>query len=380
MKNRIKITLLLLICSSSLAGQVNDFDYLIEKQKVNSKHLNEEHNFNVYLPIGYYDSPQKYPVLYVLESVYHFTKSVNAVHGLGKLSPQIPEMIIVGLNTSDRWRDLTPSKTKDWMGYPIPQSGNGINYLSFIESEIVPLIDSTYRTQPFRVVYGHSLGGLYALYTLPEKPELFKGFIASSPNLEYDNRIVNNKTKALLQNPLNEQKFIFICGDNDAEDYTKESELYTQIIDSLTTKIDYTYHYYENENHWEVPDESIIDGLKYVFKDFTLPDSITSKGAKEIKKFYENTSSKYGYVVKPMGGFMNHLGYMQLNQGKIEEAIEFFKYNVELYPNDPNVYDSLGEGFLKLGNKKEAKKNYEMSLKLNPDNDNARKILNELKE
>jgi len=289
-------------------------------------------------------------------------------------------MIIVGLNTSDRWRDLTPSKTDNWMGYSIPQSGNGENYLSFIEKEIIPLVDSTYRTQSFRVVYGHSLGGLYSLYALAENPKLFKGYIASSPNLEYDNRIVNRRTKVLLQEPLKDHKFIFICGDNDADNYTEESQLFTRIVDSLTSNIEYKYHYYENKNHWDVPNESVIDGLKYVFKDFTLPDSIIGKGAKEIKIFYEKTSSKYGYAVKPLGGFMNHLGYMQLNQGKIEEAIDFFKYNVELYPDDSNVYDSLGEGYLKLGDKEEAKKNYEISLKLNPDNENAKNILDKLKE
>lgn len=67
MKNRIQILLLCIICSSSLSAQVDDFDYLIEKQKVTSKHLNEEHSFNVYLPLGYHDSSQNYPVLYVLD-------------------------------------------------------------------------------------------------------------------------------------------------------------------------------------------------------------------------------------------------------------------------------------------------------------------------
>ena len=370
--------LVLFITIKSLSAQVNDFEYIIEKQKKYSNHLNEEHNFNVYLPIGYYESTDKYPVLYIIESVYHFTKALNAVHGLSKLSPQIPEMIIVGLNTSDRWRDLTPSHTENWMGYPIPQSGNGKNYLSFIEKEIVPLIDTSYRTQPFRVVFGHSLGGLFSLYSLAESPDLFNGFIASSPNLEYDGRIVNNETKELSQQTLGSHKYIYLCGDNDSDDYTEESKIYTSIIDSLTTKIEYLYHYYDDENHWEVPDQSIIDGLKYIFKDFTLPDSIISLGAKKVKAFYENTSSKYGYEVKPIVGYINHLGYIQLNEGNTEEAIDFFSYNVSLYPDDANVYDSLGEGFLKQGKTTEAIENYKKSLQLNPNNDNARRVLEEI--
>ena len=61
-----------------------------------------------------------------------------------------------------------------------------------------------------------------------------------------------------------------------------------------------------------------------------------------------------------------------------KQAIEIFKLNVEQFPKSSNVYDSLGEGYMKAGDKKNAIKNYEKSLKLNPDNTNAKQMLEQL--
>jgi len=77
---------------------------------------------------------------------------------------------------------------------------------------------------------------------------------------------------------------------------------------------------------------------------------------------------------------MNQTGYQYLQSGKTREAIELFWLNTIAYPDSWNVYDSLGEAFLKDGQKEIAIKSYEISLALNPDNENAKTILNGLKQ
>lgn len=72
---------------------------------------------------------------------------------------------------------------------------------------------------------------------------------------------------------------------------------------------------------------------------------------------------------------INSYGYEFLNAGYDLEALSIFKLNTELYPKGYNTWDSLGECQLKMGKKKEAYKSYKKSLKLNPANENARKIL-----
>jgi tetratricopeptide (TPR) repeat protein len=76
---------------------------------------------------------------------------------------------------------------------------------------------------------------------------------------------------------------------------------------------------------------------------------------------------------------MNSMGYRFLQSGKIKEAIELFRLNTIAYPESWNVYDSLGEAYLKDGQKELALKNYEESVRRNPGNTAAQQIIKELK-
>lgn len=76
---------------------------------------------------------------------------------------------------------------------------------------------------------------------------------------------------------------------------------------------------------------------------------------------------------------LNILGYHFIYYENFSDAIQIFKLNVSEYPNSSNVYDSLGEAYMKNGQKKMAIQNYEKSLELNPDNNNAREKLKDLK-
>ena len=72
--------------------------------------------------------------------------------------------------------------------------------------------------------------------------------------------------------------------------------------------------------------------------------------------------------------------WLLLGYGKIKEAIEIFKLNVELHPESSNAFDSLGEAYMRNGDKEIAIENYQKSLELNPQNTNAIAMLKKLKE
>jgi len=97
------------------------------------------------------------------------------------------------------------------------------------------------------------------------------------------------------------------------------------------------------------------------------------KKYREIKSDHENTL----YFEESE---FNAMGYRLMGNGKIKEAIEVFKLNVELHPDSANVYDSLGEAYMNSGDTKNAVKNYKKSLELNPDNNNAKEILKKLEK
>jgi CubicO group peptidase (beta-lactamase class C family) len=75
---------------------------------------------------------------------------------------------------------------------------------------------------------------------------------------------------------------------------------------------------------------------------------------------------------------LNNLGYELLEKDRIEEAIEVFKLNAKEFPSSWNVYDSLGEAYMKNGDTELAIKNYKKSVRLNPENQNGKKILGKL--
>jgi CubicO group peptidase (beta-lactamase class C family) len=82
--------------------------------------------------------------------------------------------------------------------------------------------------------------------------------------------------------------------------------------------------------------------------------------------------------LKPDENELNDWAYRVMSKDKNKEALELFKLNVALYPDSWNVYDSLGEVLLKLGNKEEARKMYQKSVELNPNNGGGKRILEKL--
>lgn len=76
---------------------------------------------------------------------------------------------------------------------------------------------------------------------------------------------------------------------------------------------------------------------------------------------------------------LNLEAYRRLQSGRVDEAIELFKLNVQAYPGSWNAYDSLAEGYMTRGDAALAIANYEKSLELNPDNTGARQRIEELR-
>lgn len=103
---------------------------------------------------------------------------------------------------------------------------------------------------------------------------------------------------------------------------------------------------------------------------------IAKNGFAEGKLWFEQNKDSEQYYIKEEE--MNNVGYALVGS-EIEDAIEVFKWNTILFPKSANVYDSLGEAYLKNGNEALAKENYEISLKLNPENTNAKKIIEQIK-
>ena len=113
---------------------------------------------------------------------------------------------------------------------------------------------------------------------------------------------------------------------------------------------------------------------------FEIAQVLEKKGIKAaVKRFSEikkETGNKYYFNE----GEFNSTAYRLLNNTKIKEAIAVFQMNVELFPGFSNVYDSLGEAYLKNNDTVLAIKNYKKSLELDPENNNAKEMLKRLEK
>lgn len=75
---------------------------------------------------------------------------------------------------------------------------------------------------------------------------------------------------------------------------------------------------------------------------------------------------------------MNNLGYSVFNKKQIDLSIQIFTLNCSEYPESANAYDSLGEVYETVGKLEIAKQNYQKSLELNPQNDNAKQMISKI--
>ncbi len=106
---------------------------------------------------------------------------------------------------------------------------------------------------------------------------------------------------------------------------------------------------------------------------------LNSQGVDAAVKYFHNKRENEPGIILFDEQEINSRGYLFLQNDKVKDAIEVFKLNTIAYPESWNVYDSLGEAYLKDDQKDLAIKNYKKSLELNPDNTNAVKVLKDLK-
>lgn len=122
---------------------------------------------------------------------------------------------------------------------------------------------------------------------------------------------------------------------------------------------------------YELPKMSIVAIL-----DKTIKDKGIEAGVARYRELKLKESATYDFGEREL----NDLGYLLMRSGKLNEAVEIFKLNVEAYPKSANPYDSLAEAYLSLNQKDLAVANYKKSLELNPGNTNAIEVLKKLEK
>lgn len=363
---------------------------------VDSKILGEKRPIWVYVPntigLNIYGKKQ-YPVIYLLDGDAHFYSVVGMTQQLSRVNGNTlcPEMIVVGIPNTDRTRDLTPTHINGQEPFidsvSSINSGGGEKFITFIEKELMPYIESKYPTEPYKMLIGHSFGGLTVMNTFTHHNKLFNSYVAIDPSMWWDNQKLLKETKQALTENNFKTTSLFLAIANTMEEGMdtarvkkdiSASTLHIRSILDLNTALNQTKQnqlkfnskYYKDDDHGSVPLIASYDALHFIFDFYPLKlsnkelldSSLTI--VNKIEQHFKTLSLKMGYEQFPSEDMINLLAYGSLANKNYAKAGYLFKMNVKNFPKSFNVYDSLGDYYNTIHDKANAIESFKMALSI----------------
>lgn len=320
-------------------------------QRIRSTVLNEDREFQVRLPESYrWAKDRRYPVLYLLDGKTHIDHAAASVAFLAAQG-EIPEMIVVAVASTVRVRDFTQSDwPKAWIG-----GGGAANFRRFLSAELIPRIEKDYRANGFRILYGHSAAGQFALYCLASEPSLFRAYFAFSPSLDWDDNLPRRSLEKSFETSTGLSAFLYVARSDDAGRALADFDDLVRVLEKRSPPgLRWKSRAWPEERHVTLPLLGQVDALRQLYDGYRFHDDFLPKGYPYAKSHYENVSKTLGWRVGVPEGVVNELGYAALSEGKVREAIELFLLNVEANPNSANAWDSLADGQAKAGDARAA--------------------------
>lgn len=310
-----------------------------EQFRIESKVLAETRAYIIHTPAAYKSGKEAYPVLVLQDAETHFALTTAAVDMLSE-SGRIPPMIVVGINNTDRTRDMTPSRPTTGLGGApwTGPAGGADKFLSFICDELLPTVDRSYRTRSYRVLLGHSLGGLFALYALMNRPEVFKGYIAISPSLWWDDQALVRASQPFFAAHKDLRADLYMTmGDEGQQMLGGAWKLSAVLEESKLADLRWQFKRSPEEDHGTIAYLSTYEGLQAIFKGYRLADPVAlfeEGGLAAFERHYAEVSKRMGYTVQvPMrtyGGMVWELS----SRGRFAEAEAIGKKMLDIDPKN----------------------------------------------
>ncbi len=352
-----------------------------QEYALQSKILGQERPLLIYLPKSYEKSKEDYPVMYLLDGWGNFHHTTACVKFLAK-NRRIPEMIVVGIpNTDDRTRDLTPETTANEKFFPT--AGGADSMLAFMQKELMPFMEENFRISNYKMLVGHSFGGLFAIHALINHPGIFNSYLAISPSLWWDEqKLVLEQSQAFFDTQRVLKGHLYMTMGNEGDDMLGGAwKLAALLEEKGPPQLFWKFKLMEKETHVSVPHRSTYDGLEFIFQKWDIRNSrehIALGGLDAIEDYEDQLKSIYAYTFKWNKGTLSNLGDLILKRGKAEDAVEVFKKCTELFPDDPKIWVKYGNSRIMNNQNEEAISAFKKALEINPKNLQAQTSLKAL--
>ncbi len=246
-----------------------------------SKHTERDYQVTIRLPNGYENTTHDYPVVYVLDAQWQFPM-IYTMAGALWYDGDMPDVILVGIawkDLSQRNKDLTPIPTEF-----APDAGEAELFQQFFSEELFPFVEDNYRASKKRVVTGGSSSALFVFHTLLTAPDLFYGYIGTSPSVGWGDNALFDILDMTPQNLLIENKRALIAWGEYEEPFGFAGQL-REFSNAFKNKqfknLTFVDHLVTNSGHAGVNAEAYTRGLQLAFRkpQIQLPMSLLGRYA-----------------------------------------------------------------------------------------------------
>lgn len=219
-------------------------------ETITSAVLNESRPLNVLLPYGYEKGDRKYPVIYLLDggtsedwfhaaSLFDFLATYEV----------IPPHIVVGVGNVDRRRDFTMPSSDPADLKAAPTSGGAQRFMDFVERELIPHVEKSYRAGGTRTLVGQSLAGLAAAHFLLERPHLFNDYVIVDPSLWWNKRALLGRAPELLKQQRVSGRRVYLSAAAGEAEMNAVAEGLAAHLKAMRPDITLVYEFLPEETH-----------------------------------------------------------------------------------------------------------------------------------
>jgi len=362
-----------------LAQDAEPFLSLGEKRELHSNVLDEQREIIVGVPAGYEGGDDTYPVVYLLDGPSHFHHTTGTARFLAR-NGRMPDVIVVAIANTDRTRDMSPPVYSD-AGPARPNVGGADNFLKFISAELKPFIDDNYRTRPYSILIGHSLGGLFANHALVHRPDVFDAYISISPSLWWDEQRLVAQADSAFDHAGDLVGDFYMTMGNEGGAMLGGALKFAGVLEAKAPDgFRWDFKLMEEESHGSVPHRSTYYGFERIFDGWNLHDPVglyVASGLEAIDRHFARASARFGYERKPSVRVLGPIGGRALEDGNAADAEAVFSRLVEMDPNLAPAHNGLAEAHALMGHRDLAIAHHRHALRIDPRNGPAREKLTE---